>query len=292
MDIGMNLPVMAPGLDRELTLAWCRAIDEGPWSSLALGERINFPNPDMIALVSAAAVATERVRLVTNVAVPHLHHPVMLAKQLATVDVLSGGRLAVGLGVGGREEDYLAVDADWDQPRVARLEQHANRLREIWSGTRAHPEALRPVEPFPVQAGGPPLLAGALGPRSIARAARWADGLVGFSFGLAEAEVRAAFDLTRQAWADAGRDAPPRLVTGCFVALGPDADEQMETFLRRYLNFLGPAAEHAIPVATVRSPEALRQAVATAETLGADEVLLTPTTVDPAEVERATSALF
>ena len=49
MDIGMNLPGMVPGLDRAAIEAWCRGIDEGPWSSLALGERVNFPNPDLTA---------------------------------------------------------------------------------------------------------------------------------------------------------------------------------------------------------------------------------------------------
>ena len=58
------------------------------------------------------AAWTDRVRLVTTVVVPQLHDPVMLAKALATGDMLSGGRLTVGIGVGGRHEDYHAVGAD------------------------------------------------------------------------------------------------------------------------------------------------------------------------------------
>ena len=53
MDIGMNVPVMVPGLDRDRILAWCRGIDEGPYSSLAVGERINFPNPAAMVILSA-----------------------------------------------------------------------------------------------------------------------------------------------------------------------------------------------------------------------------------------------
>lgn len=291
MDIGLNLPIMAPGLDRARTIEWCRRIDEGPWSSLAAGERITYPNPELTTLLGAAAVLTERVRLVTNVTVVGLHDPVLLAKQLATIDVLSNGRLTVGVGVGGREEDYRAVGAEWDAPKVARMEESVARLRAAWSGELTHPDALRPVEPFPVQAGGPPVLVGALGPTSIRKAAAWADGLLSFSFGLAGPEVAAAFDTARTAWRDAGRE-PPRLVTGAFVALGTDADRQMEEYLRRYLNFLGPVAEHAIPVATLRSTEALREALATAEDLGADEILITPTTVDPDEVDRLAAACF
>lgn len=292
MDIGLNLPIMAPGLDRERTVEWCRRIDEGPWSSLAAGERISYPNPELFTLLGAAAVLTERVRLVTNVTVVGLHDPVLLAKQLATLDMLSNGRLTVGVGVGGREEDYRAVGADWQGPKaVAHMEQAVARMRATWSGTPSHPEALRPVEPFPIQAGGPPILVGALGPRSIRRAARYADGVLSFSFGLDRAEVANAFKTARTAWLEADRD-PPRLVTGAFVALGEDADRRMEDYLRRYLNFLGPAAEYAIPVARLRDVPRLREALAAAEDLGADEILITPTTIDPDEVDRLADACF
>src|SRR6478609_3346713 len=104
----MTLPVMEPDLwDETDTLEqWSRAVDEGPWSSLCFGERMAFDNPDALTLLGATAAWTRRVRLVTTVVVPQLHDPVMLAKALATGDVLSAGRLTVGVGVGGRHEDY------------------------------------------------------------------------------------------------------------------------------------------------------------------------------------------
>ncbi len=58
MEIGMNLPVMVPGLDRELILEWSRRIDAGPYASLAAGERITFPNPEIMVTLSAAAAVT------------------------------------------------------------------------------------------------------------------------------------------------------------------------------------------------------------------------------------------
>ncbi len=294
MQIGINLPVMAQGLDRATFLTWCREIDQGPWSCLALGERVNFDNPDATTALGAAAAVTERVRLVANVIVPALHEPVLLAKQLATVDVLSGGRLTVGLGVGGREEDYLAVGADWDVRKLDVLEDRIVRLREIWRGDHAHPDALRPVEPRCVQAGGPPLLAGSLGPISIQRAAAWADGVLGFSFTLGEDELRTAFDLAGKAWADAGQGAP-HLATGCWFALSDfpgAAKQQLEDYLARYLNFLGPMAEAMIPLVPFHDAAALRDGVQRAVDLGADELLLTPSSTDPAEIERAASLLF
>ena len=95
------MPVMEPGLDRGTLKAWAQLIDGGPFSSLCWGERIAFDNPESLTLLGALSAWTDRVRLVTTVVVPQLHDPVMLAKQLATGDLLSGGRLTVGIGVGG-----------------------------------------------------------------------------------------------------------------------------------------------------------------------------------------------
>ncbi len=258
MEIGLNLPVMVPGLDRATLEAWCRGIDEGPFATLAVGERINFPNPEITVAMAAAAAWTRRVRLLYNVLVLPMHPEVLAAKQIATLDVLSGGRVTVGVGVGGREEDYAAVGATWDRTRLRRLERQVATMRRVWAGETVVPGALRPVEPAPLQAGGPPILAGSIFPPAIARAARWADGICGFSFTLAREELDYAFGIARDAWREAGRATPPRLVTGIFVALGPDPRAQMEVFLRRYLNFMGRAAEGLIPLVPTLGAAAVR----------------------------------
>lgn len=102
MKIGLNLPVMVPGLDRALVREWACRIDAGPFSSIASGERIHFPNPEVGVLLSSVAAWTERVKILFDVSVVPLHSPVWLAKQIATLDVLSGGRVVLGVGVGGR----------------------------------------------------------------------------------------------------------------------------------------------------------------------------------------------
>jgi len=96
------MPVMEPALDAGILRQWATLIDQGPFSSLCWGERIAFDNPECLTLLGALAAWTERVPLITTVVVPQLHDPVLLAKSLATGDVLSGGRLTVGVGVGGR----------------------------------------------------------------------------------------------------------------------------------------------------------------------------------------------
>ena len=292
MEIGLNLPVMAPGLDRRTIEAWCRGIDAGPFSSLAVGERINFPNPELTVTLAAAAAWTSRVKILYNVMVLPMHPTALAAKQVASLDVLSGGRVVLGVGVGAREEDYAAVGAAWSGPRLRRLEEQVAGMRRIWRGEKAVPSALAPVEPAPLQAGGPPVLVGALFPTAIERAARFADGLLGFSFTLASEELAFAFGAARAAWKAAGRATPPRLVTGCWFALGAHGRARMDEYLGRYLGFLGPAAAGLIPLVPTVSEEALRDAVQRARDAGADEIVLAPSTIDPDEIKRVEDLLF
>lgn len=287
MKIGMNLPVMVPGLNRETILEWAHRIDAGPYSSLAAGERIAFPNPEVMVTMSAGAALTTRVRLALTVIVLPMHRPVLMAKQIATLDVISGGRVTLGVGVGARVEDYRAVEAPFDRRRLRRMEEHLEIMRRVWRGENVVEGALRPVEPLPVQPGGPEILAGALAPDSIRRAARWADGICGFSFGPSAEEVDLAFTTARRAWREAGRDTPPRLVTSCWFALGDRPRQQLDEYLSRYLAFLGDdVARELAPTVTTTSAAALRNVIRTLADLGTDELILVPTTADADDVHR------
>jgi alkanesulfonate monooxygenase SsuD/methylene tetrahydromethanopterin reductase-like flavin-dependent oxidoreductase (luciferase family) len=290
MKIGMNLPVMVPALTRDVILEWCRRIDAGPFSSLAAGERVAFPNPEVMTTLAAAAAVTERVTIAFSVLVAPMHDPVHAAKQVATLDVISGGRVSLGVGTGAREEDYRAYGARWDSRLLSRLEASVATMRRVWRG-----EAVAqgpPVGPLPVQAGGPEVLAGVLLPQATRSAARWADGISSFSFGPTREDVGARFDLARAAWRDAERTSPPRLVTGFWFALGDRAREQLDGYLERYLAFMGPTAGRELaPHVTATSPAALRDAIALVADLGADELLLVPTTSDPDEIDRVLDAI-
>jgi len=292
MNIGMNIPVMVPGLTRDLILDWCRRVDAGPFSSIAAGERITFPNPEVMVTLSAAAAVTQRVTVAFSVLVAPLHDPALIAKQVATLDVISGGRVSLGLGVGAREEDYRAVGARWDDKLLSRLDAFVATLKRIWRGENVIEGAERPIEPLPVRPGGPELLAGVLMPQATRRAARWADGISSFSFGPTVEDVGSRFETARAAWKGAGREREPRLVTGFWFALGRDARSQLEEYLQRYLAFMGPdTGRNLAPHVTVDSPRALRDALRMVEDLGADEVLLVPTTSDPDEIDRVVDAI-
>ena len=110
MRVGLALPSMVPGLTRDVLLAWMRGVDAGPFSVLAAGERIAYPNQEMMTLLAGAATVTERVRIEATVSVAPMHSAIHLAKQAATIDVLSNGRFVLGVGVGGRDEDYRAME--------------------------------------------------------------------------------------------------------------------------------------------------------------------------------------
>jgi alkanesulfonate monooxygenase SsuD/methylene tetrahydromethanopterin reductase-like flavin-dependent oxidoreductase (luciferase family) len=289
MEIGINLPVMAPGLDRDTFVEWCERIDAGFFASLAAGERISFYNPDLTAALAAAAALTKRVKIVSGVFVPMLHHPVMLAKQLATIDVLSGGRLVAGLGVGGREQDYHSVGAPLGH-RLTRLAKSVETMRRVLRG-EAGVEGALPVGPAPVQKGGPTLLTGSLMLESIEAASKWADGLCGFSFGPSVAEMELQFEAARRAWSERGRPAP-WLGTGFWYAVGPNARQQLDAYLDRYLNFMAPAARDSVKqICVATTPQALKDAIQQARDAGADDVLLVPTTSDPDDVHRVTDIL-
>jgi len=200
MKIGMNVPVMASGMDRESVLAWCVGIDEGPYSSLAVGERINFPNPAAMVTLSVAAAVTKRVRLMPYVLIMPMHNAVNRAKELATIDVISGGRLCLGVGAGAREEDYQAVGATFSKRRLSQLEEQITTMKRVWAGEIVVDGPLLPVGPTPLQPGGPEILVASLSEPAIRHVSRWADGLAGFSFGPSIDEINGTFDLAQLAF--------------------------------------------------------------------------------------------
>jgi alkanesulfonate monooxygenase SsuD/methylene tetrahydromethanopterin reductase-like flavin-dependent oxidoreductase (luciferase family) len=290
MHIAMTLPTMLPH-GRTEVLEWCRRVDEGPWSSLAVPERITFPSHSMIVQLSAAAALTERVRLWTTIVVLPAHDAVEVAKQMASVDRLSDGRLTLGVGVGGREHDYRAIGAPFGR-RWQRMDEQVAVMRRIWSGEPPF-EGADPVGPPPVQPGGPPLIAGSLGPKSVARAARWADGVDGaWTLDGDEATVRSAFDVVESAWKDAGRTEKPHLSTSIWYALGDGAEDRLRRYAYDYLRIFGEeAGQYGAQAVACFTPEALRRAVDSIRAAGADELFLVPTTVDPAELDRTREAL-
>ncbi len=275
---------MTMGLDRDRVLQWCRGVDAGPFSSISAGERVTFDNLDGFTLCATAAAVTERVRVLFNVIVAPWHEPAMLAMQLASIDVVSGGRVEVAVGVGGREQDYAALGSPFEG-RFGRLDRSVAELRRLWAGGEAAGGGQ--VGPTPVQPGGPRVLCSGTGPKSLARAAHWADGVSGFTIAADPVEAGANFRLAEAAWASANRAERPRLVTGSFVALGPDADTTLEAFGRRYLAVFGERAAKGLSRRMpLHNEQALAEFLRGLADQGCDEVILVPAANDPDQVAR------
>ena len=280
---------MEPDLDAALLKTWSRIIDDGPFSSLCWGERIAFDNPDSLTLLGAVSAWTDRVRLMTTVIVPQLHDPVLLAKALATGDMLCGGRLTVGLGVGGRHEDYDAVGADTSTQTIRGMAERVATMKRVWAGERITDSVL-PVGPPPVQSGGPRLLVGTIGPKTLRDAVGWADGLAGTTLDLDLDKQNELYDVARTAWSEAGRSAP-HLATSFWFAIGdgeaPRA--QVHHHLRRYMNWIPAEFIDAMAPTTgwAGTAEELLGALRGFESIGTDEVHLIPTSSDVGQLRMA-----
>jgi alkanesulfonate monooxygenase SsuD/methylene tetrahydromethanopterin reductase-like flavin-dependent oxidoreductase (luciferase family) len=155
--------------------------------------------------------------------------------------MLCGGRLTVGIGIGGRVEDYEAVGADPTTQTMRGMAERVAVMKRVWAGEKTTDSKL-PVGPAPVQAGGPPLLIGTIGPKTLRSAASWADGLAGTTLDLDVVKQNQLFDVARAAWAEAAKP-KPHLATSFWFAVGSvdDARVQVHRHLRRYMNWIPPS---------------------------------------------------
>ncbi|MFI6734643.1 LLM class flavin-dependent oxidoreductase [Nonomuraea sp. NPDC050451] len=172
MNVGLGLPISDPAA----LLDWARRADAGPFTTLGLLDRLVYDNPEPLIALALVAGATTRVRVQTEVLLAPLREPALLAKQAATLDRISGGRLVLGLGVGGREDDHLVAGTDI-RTRGRRLDEQMAVMRRLWSG-EPYGDGAGMIGPLPARQGGPEVLFGGFQPAALARVARWGDGFL------------------------------------------------------------------------------------------------------------------
>ena len=290
MKIGLCLPYFKGGLTRDDFMAWFRHVDQGPFHSISCGERILGPTYDMRVLLSAAAMATERVEINTTLYVLPMHNAVRAAKEIATLDVISNGRLTVTCGYGGRELDYKAVGAEY-RGRHARMDEQVATMRSIWAQQPPF-EGVDPVGPAPVQAGGPKLLTGAMGPKGIARSARWADGVFAWSGNGELADYQQTLAMVDSAWEEAGRSERPYKMGGFWYTLGDGGQEALRQYVYDYLLIAGEDIANWMAGTVHRSnDDAVREALDNLEEAGCEEAMLSPVTADLCEIDRLVELL-
>ncbi len=195
------------------------------WST----DHLSFQNPILEAVVSLSAMAgwTERITLGTGVLLLPLRHPSLVAKQIASLDFLSGGRVILGVGVGGEgAKDFDAVEVPRNE-RGARCNEAMDVLRLLWteqpashSGRFYHFEDVR-MEPPPIQSGGPPLWVGGRSKAALRRVAERGDGWLAYF--VSPERFASQWAQVGEYAEKAGRD-PDALTPGFTTAIAMDPD--------------------------------------------------------------------
>ena len=276
MQVAIGLPSTIPGVRGAEIVEWARTAEERGFSSLGTLDRIVFPNHEPLTSLAAAAAVTERIGLLTSVLLGPLRANVaLLAKQTASVSGLSDGRFTLGIGLGGRADDYEASGLEM-RDRGKRLDSILERIQEIWAGSEIGPEAT------------PRIVLGGDAPESFRRAARFGEGWI--ARGGPPDRYAEMLENLSAAWEEAGREGEPRKMALAYFSLGDDAEANAQSYLTDYYAFLGEMADQ-LAAGAATDGEAVNQAVSAFEDAGCDELVMFPCSSDPAQVGLLANAL-
>jgi alkanesulfonate monooxygenase SsuD/methylene tetrahydromethanopterin reductase-like flavin-dependent oxidoreductase (luciferase family) len=280
MDVGIGLPTTIRGVTREQVLDWARRAEARGFSSLGTIDRIVYPNYESLIALAAAAAVTERIRLATSILIaPYRANAALLAKQAATLDHLSGGRLVLGLAVGGREDDYVVSGVDF-HARGKSFDAMLAEMERLWADGSVSPQPPR---------GRPTLIVGGTVDATFERAARYGDGWI-LGGGTPDA-FKQGVGKVRAAWQAAGREGEPHTMALAYYALGDGSKEAAKRYLGDYYAFLGEYAEMIVESAATDADTA-RGYVQGFEAAGCDELILFPCSPDPGQVDLLADAVF
>lgn len=281
MDIGIGLPNAVRGVDRRGIVDWAGRAEQAGFSSLGTIDRIVYPNYESLISLAAAAAVTEKIRLVTDILIGPLRtNTALLAKQATTLDSLSGGRLVLGLAVGGRPDDYEASNVHFGG-RGRAFDRQLVELKGIWSGEGG-------VGPAPVDGRRPALLIGGSSDAAFRRTAEHADG---WTMGGGTPDMfTEALGKLRHAWSAAGREGSPRNMVLFYFALGENAEQVVQESIGDYYGFLGDYAQQIVQSAAT-DEQTLKGYLSAFEQAGADEVICFPASTDPDQVELLARAI-
>lgn len=273
MDVGIALPGHIPGVEREVVLEWARRADASPFASLGVNDRLVYGGWEPLICLTAAAALTTRVKLITHIVMSTLRNTALMAKEVATIDALSGGRLILGLGVGSREDEFQASGAPIHR-RGRLMEEQIAAFRRVWAG-QAIVEGVGQIGPPPGRAGGPPILMGGRTPNPLRRAGQLADGYIAGTGNTPE-QLRDYYNQVLTAWKDAGRSGRPLMAAINYYALGEAATVSTgQAYLRDYYSFMGPYVERAV-AGLLTTPEAIKETIQGYRGVGVDDYVLMP----------------
>lgn len=273
MKIAIGLPNAVPGTTGEQLTEWARRAEARGFSSLGTIDRIAYPNIEPLTALAAAAAVTERIGLATTVLLgPLRENPVALAKQVASVHAISGHRMTLGIGLGGRDDDYELAGVETGT-RGKDLDAMLERVWEVWKGEEMGPDT----------ASHPRVLVGGSVEASFKRAARFGDGWIAAGVPAEQfARWRPDFEA---AWSGAGRSEPPQNAALAYFSLGEKAEEDARAYLADYYAWLGEDIANFIVASAAKDNEAVKQVLAAFEDAGCQELFLFPSSSDPQQVD-------
>lgn len=272
MDVAIGLPNAVPGTSGKQLLEWARRADARGFSCLGTIDRIVYDNYEPLTALAGAAAVTERIGLCTSVLLGPLRvNATELAKQALSLQALSAGRFTLGIGLGGRDDDYEASGVEL-AGRGRRLDEMLERIKEVWAGEEIGPSL----------EGVPGLVVGGHAEESFVRAARFADGWI--AAGSGPEQFTAGAEKAKAAWAEAGRDGAPRTQALAYFSLGERAEEEAGTYLKDYYAWLGEDIAGYLVSSAAKGPETVKQYIGTYEEAGCDELIFCPSSGDPEQV--------
>ena len=285
MDIGIGLPNAVQGTTRNQLIDWAREAEQAGFSTLGTIDRIVYDSYDSMVALSAAAAVTERNRLATDVLLaPLRQNPAIIAKQTLSLDALAGGgRTTLGVGLGGRDDDYEISGVD-TSIRGAWMDRALEQIRAIWNGDG---ELESKVAPRP-QGEGPMLLVGGYVEASLRRAARFGDGWT--QGGSGPDQFSEDLKQVQQAWKKHGRDGNPRTMALVYFSLGPDAEENARRSLGSYYAYMGEEAAAGVIGSAATDADTVKGFISNFEGYGCDELIFFPCSSDPAQVRHLAEA--
>ncbi|MFB9474222.1 LLM class flavin-dependent oxidoreductase [Nonomuraea salmonea] len=276
MHIGIGLPNQVRHVTASIIPRWAARAEEAGFSTLATTGRYAYPSVSDTVALAAAAGATTTIGLLSAVLLAPTWPGALLAKEIAGIDGVSGGRLTLGVGVGSRADEFT-VPGHGLHGRGARLEADLATYREIWGGA---PVGNGPNPAVPSGTRQVPMLFGGYSARALDRMVRWGEGYIGGS--LPPAMTAPSFEAAKRAWREAGRQGAPKLVVLCYFALG-DTETGRANIHDFYRLAPKDIATNAVLCTT---PKMIKESVAAYTDLGLDEIIFVPATDDLDEIAR------
>ena len=282
MRIAIGLPSRIAGASGDMMLDWATRADRGPFSSVVVTDRVVSQALEPLAILAMAAGATRRIRLMTSVIIGPTRETTLLARQAATIDVISNGRLTLGIGIGVRESDYLAAGFDFHR-RGRRVEEQLPILRRLWAGEPLSSD-LGPIGPQSPRPGGPELLIGGYVPAIVQRIVKWGDGYMAPGGGEPAAMLKMWREI-ENAWQRNGRRGNPRWVGASYFALGPNASDHAARYIGANYGYnpeLAAKRLRTLPASTAAVEDAIKRQ----SDMGVDEFILRPCAEDLDQMDR------